>query len=235
MPEHPSVTDPVDSAPVLFRWPPASAFGRTVPKTKFYEHGNIGTALGEKFIRDIQRITWAYKLAEDTIRRRSTTAVPEIQVFTVETKGTDVSDDVLTAIDKAVQFPIIFEIASNDRVRTVGVHKTLQGKTPALGPYFSTPWYPADTPRRPLPTALDLPSLYEAILSTLLPIGMRAGESVSEATERLSRTRKLQREIAALEKKMRTEPQLNRKIELRRQITDRTAVLAELTDPVPSN
>ena len=30
---------------VLFRWPLAAAFGRTVPKTKFYEHGNVRTAL----------------------------------------------------------------------------------------------------------------------------------------------------------------------------------------------
>ena len=51
------------------------------------------------------------------------------------------------------------------------------------------------------------------------------------ATGRLDRTRKLQREIAALEKKVRNEPQLNRKIEIRRQLIERTAALTELTDP----
>jgi len=221
--------------PILFRWPPNAAFGRTVPKTKFYEHGNVRTALREKFVDDIQRITWAYKLADDTIRLRSTTAVPEIQVFTVEAKGADVSDDVLTAIDKTVHFPIIFEVTSSERVRTVAALKSLHGKTPTIGSYFTTDWQPADAPRRPLPTALDLPSLYEAILRALLPVETRAGETVSEATDRLDRARQLQREIAALTKKLRTEPQLNRKIELRRQIKERTAVLTELTDPVPSN
>ena len=43
------------------------------------------------------------------------------------------------------------------------------------------------------------------------------------------------REVAALEKKLRTEPQLNRKIEIRRQIKECTALLTKLTDPVPSN
>lgn len=220
---------------VLFRWPPNAAFGRPVPKAKFYEHGNVRTALRAKFVEDIQRITWAYKLADDTIRLRGTTAVPEILVFTVETKGEDVSDDVLTAIDKTVHFPIIFEIVSNDRVRTVAAQKSLHGKTPTIGAYFTTDWQSADATRRPLPTALDLPSLYEALLATLLPLDTRAGETVSEATDRLDRARKLQREIAALEKKMRAEPQLNRKVDLRRQIKQRTAVLAELTDFVPSN
>lgn len=221
--------------PVLFRWPPAAAFGRTVPKTKFYEHGNVRTALREKFVDDIQRITWAYKLAEDTIRLRGTAAVPEIQVFTVKAKGADVSDDVLTAIDKSVHFPIIFEVATGESVRTVAARKSLSGKTPTISAYFTTAWLPADAVRRPLPTALDLAGLFEAILTALLPVDTRAGETVSEATDRLDRARKLQREIAALEKKLRTEPQLNRKIELRRQMKERGAVLAELTDPVPSN
>lgn len=223
------------SDPVLYRWPINAAFGRPIPKAKFYEHGNVRTALREKFVDDIQRITWAFKLADDTIRLRGTSCVPEIQVFTVETKGADVSDDVLTAIDKTVHFPIIFEVASGDRVRTVAAQKLLAGKTPTIGAYFTTGWQPADALRCPLPTALDLPSLYESILSALLPLDLRVGEKVSEATDRLSRARKLQREITATDTKLRTEPQLNRKIELRRQIKERAAMLTELTDPVPSN
>lgn len=214
--------------PVLFRWPATAAFGRTVPKTKFYKHGTVRTALREKFIDDIQVVTWAYKLADDTIRLRGTSAVPEIQVFTVETKGPDVSDDVLTAIDKTVHFPIIFEVASGDRVRTVAAQKSLHGKAPTIGAYFTTDWQFADGPRRPLPTALDLPGLYEALLSALLPMGTRAGETVGEATDRLDRTRRLQREIAALEAKLRNEPQANRKLALRRELKDRQAALTGL-------
>lgn len=224
-----------ETTPVLYRWPANAAFGRTIPKTKFYEHGNVRTALREKFVDDIQRITWAYKLADDTIRLRGTTAVPEIQIFTIETKGEDVSDDVLTAIDRSVHFPIIFEVASNDRLRTVAAQKALDGKVPKIGPYFTTDWQPSGAPRRPLPTALDLPSLYEAILTSLLPVTTRVGETVSQATERLDHARKLEREIAALDKKLRTELQLNRKIELRKQIKERTAVLTELIDLTPSN
>ncbi|RRJ86212.1 DUF4391 domain-containing protein [Gulosibacter macacae] len=220
--------------PVLYRWPANAAFGRSVPKTKFYEHGNVRTALREKLVDDIQRITWAYKLADDTIRLRGTTTVPEIQVFTVETKGADVSDEVLAAIDKTVHFPIVFEIASTGRVRMAAAQKTLDGKTPRIATYFTTDWQPADAPRQPLPTALDLASLYEALLGPLLPVTTRVGETVSEATDRLGRARKLQREIAALEKKLRTEPQLNRKIELRRQLKEREDALVELTDTAPS-
>lgn len=221
------------TGPVLFRWPARAAFGRAVPKTRFYERGKVRSVLREKFINDIRRITWAYKLADSTIQLPGNADVPEIQVFTIATKGGDVADDVLTAIDRSVHFPVIFEIANTERIRMVAAHKTLAGVTPKVGPYFTTEWQPADAPRGPLPTAVDLSSLYEAILISLLPMQTRVGETVSSFADRMNQVRRLQREIAALERKLRTEPQLNRKFELRTQLERCTTALAELTDPCP--
>jgi hypothetical protein len=216
--------------PVLFRWPRQAAFGRVIPKTKFYEHGQVRTAVRDKFVDQIQRITWAYKVADDTVHLRGTSSIPEIQVFTIEIKGQELSNDVLTVMDKTVHFPIIFEIWSRNQIRTTFAHKNLSGKTPRIGAYLTTDWLPAGAERHPLPAAHDLESLYEAILGALLPGRMRAGETVSEATERMSAVGKLRREIAALEKKVRAEPQLNRKVELRRRLREREAIVAELID-----
>lgn len=213
---------------ILYRWPQSAAFGRMVPKTKFYKHGNVRAALRGKFVEEVQRITWAYKLAESTIRLKGTEAVPEIQVFAVESKGGDVPDDVLAAIDKSVHFPLLFEISKRDEVRTVAAQKTLGGNTPKLGPYFTTGWLPTTVERQPLPAAIDLPALYESLLASLLPVAVRRGESVSDATGRMDRARKLEREIAALERKLRNEPQLNRKVELRKALKEHHAALAGL-------
>lgn len=212
--------------PALYRWPASAAFGRPVPKTKFYEHANVRTALREKFVDDIQRVTWAYKLADATIHLAGSAAVPEIQVFTIETKREDVADDVLSTIDKSIHFPLIFEVADPERVRMVAAQKTLGGASPRIGTYFSTDWVPADSARRPLPAAVDLPGLYEAILAGMMPLPIRDGETVSDATARMNEARRLQREIAALERKLRTEPQLNRKVELRRALKERQDALA---------
>jgi hypothetical protein len=221
MPEEPR-------AAALYRWPTAAKFGRVVPKTRFYEHGKVRTALREKFVEDIQRITWAYKLAESTIRLTGTPAVPEIQVFAVETKGDDVGTEVLTAIDRSVHFPIVFEVLRVDATRMVAAHKVLGRSGPKVGSYFTTDWFPTETDRVPLPAAIDLPALYEAVMTSLLPMGARRGESVSEVTARMDVAKRLEREIAALERKLRTEPQLNRKVELRRELRDRQLALAEL-------
>ena len=217
---------------ILYRWPEAAKFGRRVPKEKFYEHGTVNTAVREKFINEVQRVTWAYKLAEATINLPSTPAVPEIQVFTIDAKTDDVSEAVLGAIDKAIPFPIIFEIArqhgEQPETRTVAAHKQLGTGAPKLSAYYSTGWQAGDTSRQTMPTAITLPALYAALLQPLTPITTRPGEEMSDVADRLAAVRKLEREVTTLKRKLRTEPQLNRKIELRRELKERQAALAAL-------
>lgn len=222
----------------LYRWPAVAKFGRVVPKTKFYEHASIGSAIKDRFVSDVRRITWAYKLAESTINLRGSGEVPEIQVFEIEAKEGDVAEGVLAVIDKAVRTPIIFEISrgqgANGTMCMVAAHKQLGTGALKLGPYFSTDWRPASSDRIPLPTAIDLTSLYMALLQPLTPVASRPGESVSDVVDRLTTVRALQREIAALERKLRNEPQMNRKVELRRTLKAKQVILVALTSPTPS-
>src|SRR4051812_43217281 len=99
---------------VLYRWPAAAKLGRRVPKEKFYAAGAVSGTVRERFVSEVSQISWAYKLADSTINLPGTEEVPEIQVFQIAAKGEDVSESVLTAIDKSIPFPIIFEI-SRDR------------------------------------------------------------------------------------------------------------------------
>ena len=109
----------------------------------------------------------------------------------------------------------------------VAAHKTLGTSLLKVQSYYSTRWMPADTSRQPLPTAISLPALYAALLAPLTPIDARPGEDVSEVGARLEAVRRLQREITGLERKIRSEPQLNRKIELRRTLKAKQAELEE--------
>ena len=217
---------------LLYRWPPTAGLGSRIPKEKLYEHGSGTRAVKERFVSEVQRITWAYKLANATIHLAGSDAVPEIQVFRIEAKGTDVSGHVLAAIDKAIPIPIIFEVSrdtgESEQIRMVAAHKQLGTGAPRLSSYYSTGWQPADTERRPLPTAITLDALYAALLDPLTPIATRAGEKMSEVGARLDAADKLEREIATLERKLRTEPQFNRKVELRRTLKTKQAELNAL-------
>lgn len=210
---------------LLYAWPESAKFGRVVPKTKFYDHTSMPPKVKEKFVSEIQRIVWAYKLAENTVNLRPDENVTEIQVFRIDAKGDDISQDVLFAIDKAIPFPIIFEINNEhdgvSSVRMVAAHKEFGGSRPKLSSYFGTEWVPLDFQRSPMPVALDIPGLYAVLLQPLLPIKARAHESLSEATERINEIAKIKREIAALETRLRKEQQFNRKLEIRRTLKQR--------------
>jgi len=216
----------------LYEWPAAARFGARIPKERFYERSASSSAVRERFVSEVQRITWMYKLAEETINLPPSTDVPEIEVLRVDAKAGGVGEVVLTAIDRAIPNPVIFEIHRdvNNRpeIQMVAAHKPVGVGLPKPRAYYSTGWVPAATHREPLPTAITMPALYTALVTPLTSITVRPGEESSEVARRLDAVRKLEREIVALERKLRAEPQLNRKVELRRELKERRASLAAL-------
>lgn len=223
---------------VLYRWPQAAGVGTVVPKKKFYAQPHVTAAVRERFVAEVERITWAYKLAESTLNLPGDDAVPEIEVFVLDAKGEDISDGVLAAIDRAIPKPLLFEIARSVEpagVRLVAAPKQLGHGVAKVGSYSRGAWHPTDAERHQLPPAITLAGLYAALLASVTGLSARPGEDVGGMADRLDAGRRLEREIVTLERKLRNEPQLNRKIELRKQIKERTALLTELTDPVPSN
>lgn len=216
---------------LLYQWPSAARFGRRVPKEKFYEHASVNTALWDKFITEVDRVIWTYDLAQVTINLAGTDEVPDIAIFQIDAKGSHVSEPVQSTIDKSIPRPIIFEVnrdASQGReTRMVAAHKKLGAGAPKISQYFTTGWQPAETERQPLPTAITLPALYAALLEPLANVEARPGEGMSEVADRLKTVSKLEREIKTLERKLRTEKQFNRKVELRRTLKTKQAQLEQ--------
>lgn len=219
-------------ADVLYHWPDTARVGSRVPKEKFYEQGSVSPQVRARFVSEVARITWAYKLADATINLPDSEAVPEIQVFRLEAKDADVSDQVLTAIDKAIPSPIIFEVARATRggsqVQMTAAYKQPGSSAPKLSQYLRTEWLDAALERQPLPTAISLPTLYAALLEPMANVEVRPGEAMSEVAERLRLVASLEREIAALRRKIKNEKQLNRKIEMRRLLKERQATLSSV-------
>ena len=177
--------------PILYRWPEPARFGRAVPKTKFYEHGNVRSALREKFVDEVQRITWAYKLADATIHLRGTAAVPEIQVFVDRAKGDDVTDDVLTAIDKAVHVPDHLrghrEAPRAQQTRMVAAHKAARRRRRRRSaPTSPPPGSPAGARDVHCQRRSTCPACTRELLAPLLPVAP-AGRAARRCHRRVER------------------------------------------------
>lgn len=76
---------------ILYQWPTGARFGARIPKERFYERTASTAALREKFVAEVSRISWAYKLAAETINLPGSPEVPEIEVIQVDAKANDVS------------------------------------------------------------------------------------------------------------------------------------------------
>lgn len=199
----------------MFDYPKNAFFGKTIPKTKFYEHGNVSNKLKDLFVKQVDQITWLYKLAPETINVQSTKDVPEIQVFEIALKGDDLSEDVLCCIDKAVQFPIIFEIKSESGIRTVCALKTRSiADGWKISYYMQSNVYPKDASRIPLDVGLSLNSIYEQIIRAVSETKMQQGESLEEFVGRGAAIKTKTILIDGLRKKVQTEKQFNKKVEL---------------------
>lgn len=155
----------------LYDWPRAAAFGRVIPKNKIYEHAGANTALKDLFVREVDQIVWSHKLAPETVNLAATKQVAEIQVFRITARTATLDRDVLRAIDKAIPFPLIFEVAHGGRVRLAAAYKRPSEADSArrvVGDYFEGDWLPEDAPRAPLPVALNMGALYERLLEPLV-------------------------------------------------------------------
>ena len=216
---------------VLFAWPADAAVGTRILKERFYAQGTVPTGTKEKFVSEVAKLTWTHKLSVDTVNVPGVDDLVEIGVFRIDTKDGELSDSVLTAIDKAIPRPLVFEVtrptaelgSGNGVIRMAAAHKQLGAGVPKLSSYYSTGWMPLAQERIALPTAINLQMLYASLLEPLTPVETRAGETPSEVAERLEAIRRLDREVATLERKLRTEVQLNRKVEVRRQLKTKQA------------
>jgi len=205
---------------VRFDYPAQAKFGRVIPKSKIYEHARLSAALKKKFVDQIEKIVWSYKLSPETINLAATPAVPEIQIFDIYLKGTELSDDVLRTIDKAIPFPIIFQIHRANSVKVKAAYKRPSEADSAkwvIEGYVESEWLPEEDIKAPLPVALDLERLYELLLKALIPKVMPtldAQGSMKEQMALIEAIKAKEREYEKLKAKRDREKQFNKKVKL---------------------
>ena len=216
---------------VLFAYPEAAKFGRVLPKNKIYEHGSVSNAVRQLFVRQVEQIVWQYKLAPETINLKPSRTVPEIQIFSILLKGEELKTEVLRCIDLAILFPIIFELRRDERVQPIAAFKRpseADASKWVVSEYFDGDWVADDTPRKPLPMVLNLGTLYNHLLTSLMPYSPRPGEGLQKRVERMERIRLGQRELERCEARLRKEKQFNRKVAINAELRELKNLLSEL-------
>lgn len=217
----------------LIDFPAKAAFGKLLPKDKIYAHAKPTKAVREKFVSQISKIVWKYKMAPKTVNLAARRGVPEIEVFDLYLKTGELSEDVLRCIDKAIPFPLFFRLIYEGRIKTVAAYKRLSDADASkwvVDGYFESDWIAETSEHASLPVALDLGKLYEQLMRQLMPWPPRAEEPLKEQVERLGLARSKQYEISKMESRLNKEKQFNKKVELNTQLRKLKVELQALID-----
>ena len=209
---------------MLFEYPAKAKFGRTVPKSKLYENAKINTKLKDKFVKQIDKIVWQYKLAPETTNLGATDNVPEIQVFAIYLKGDEIDDVLLQIIDKAINFPIIFQLYKSDQIKVKSAYKRPSASANnkwVIEAYFESAWLDKNTEKQPLPQALDLSGLYEQILQSFMPVEItntQTSQTLDQQVDKIKQIESAQKQLDKLQVKLTKEKQFGRKADINKQL-----------------
>ncbi|MGO6935883.1 DUF4391 domain-containing protein [Rhizobium ruizarguesonis] len=215
----------------FFEYPAAAAFGRVVPKSKIYEHTGATKALKDLYITQVDQITWAYKLAPETINLAATKSVTEIQIFSITLRTGTLDHDVLRAIDRAIPFPLIFEIVWAGKRKVIAAFKRPSEADSAkwvVSDYLESEWVGEEQPRQPLPVVLNLGALYEKLLTVLMPAGMATEEDIHGRIVRMEAVRVKLREIERIKGRLDREKQFNKRVAINAELREAAKQLAVL-------
>ena len=207
----------------MFHYPPQTLFNRVLPKSKIYAHAKPGRAVKELFVSRIGEIVWKHKLSPETLKLPARRGITEIQVFEVALKSEECEAVLLRTIDKAIPFPILFQLTHADRVCFAASYKRPSDADASqwvIEASFVHPWRSATAERPPLPVALDLAALYDQLIRRHIPLTSRPGESIRDQVARHLSIEAKQREARQLESRLAKEKQFNRKVELNAELRE---------------
>lgn len=198
--------------------PKSTEFNRRIPKQKFYENLTVSPALKRVFIDQIKAIYWRNKIAVTTMNLAAGETVTEIEIFEVKLTDPKLEESVLRQIDKEIPYHIVFLLECGGRYQAWTAYKeaAASGNNAfKVGTYYHTDWL--EEPKLPLKIdGLNTDTVYENFVRQIAGDALQtdSNETLKESVERDERRQQLEKQITALQTKVRKEKQLNKQVQL---------------------
>ena len=197
--------------------PKSTEFNRRIPKQKFYENIDVSPALKRVFIDQIRIIYWRNKIAPTTVNLAQGEKVTEIEVFEVKLTEPMQPEPVLRQIDKAIPYHIVFLLEYEGRYQAWTAYKEASAGVNAfkVHSYYHTDWLSEEDLPLKL-EGLNIDKVYENFVRQIGGEALTAAgeETLQQSVERDIHRQDLQKQIAALQAKVRKEKQLNKQVQL---------------------
>ena len=212
-----------------FNLPESTTFNRRVPKQKFYENCAVSAALKRSFVDEITAIWWRNKLAATTLNLAKGVAVTEIEVFEIELANGHLNEEVLRQMDRMIPYHLLFVLTFENRAQAWIGYKEASGTGAnafKVSRYYHTDWMPREALCFSL-AGLTLDEVYENLVRNihaasqpaqtgrdgLRAVAWREDLPISANIARDTARARLEKQIAALEKRARAEKQPKKKFD----------------------
>ena len=216
----------------MLGFPVSTEFNKRIPKQKFYDNLDVSPTLRRVFVDQIRIVYWRNKLAASTLNIAAGEAVTEIEVFEVRLNEPKLDETVLKQIDKEIPYHILFILTCDGKAQAwIGYKEAAASGSSAfkVNRYYHTDWMPEDELQLHI-DGLNMDAVYESLVRQIAgdKLLSESGESLKESVERDEKKKQLEKQIAALENKMRKEKQLNRRMEMNAELKKLQREITEL-------
>lgn len=209
--------------------PKSTEFNKRIPKQKFYENLSVTPAMKTAFMEQIKIIYWRNKLAATTLNLAPGRIVTEIEVFEIRLTSPDLDEDILHLIDREIPYHILFLLEYDRKYQAAMGYKEAASSGKAafkVERYYRTEWLTEEELSLHL-EGLTIDAVYENFIRQIAGGQLTGSENTTlkESVEQQKQREQIEKQIAALETKMKKEKQLNRKMELKAEIKKRKQIL----------
>lgn len=204
----------------ILSFPTSTIVNKPVPKNAFYGRSN-DSSLREFLTREFEGIIWLYKLAPATLNVEDGDNVHEIDIFYCKMKENEYSIKPLCAMDELLPRHTIFIIEYGGKVDLLMHHKEMsivhgeQKWKCGVSELKRDIRIDADTLNI---QGQSMDAVYNCLLSQISGLSVSSKEEYKEQVELRNHIEILQKQIAALQKRIKAEKQFNRQMELNAEV-----------------
>lgn len=184
----------------MINLPDRCKVNKFIPKKTFYEKIGVSTSVKDDFINDIDKITWLYKLSEDTLGISKSQDVEEIQIFEIILKEKVLPKNIIKIISKAIPYKILF-VLKYDKNYCYSIK---------VDNIYFTEW---NEDIEFNINGLTLETIYENIVKSIIKENNNTN-TFDDIIENKSKVDELSKKIEQLTNKVNNEKQFNKKVEL---------------------
>ena len=188
----------------MFELPKSCYVNKFIRKKIFYEKVGVSSNIKEEFINLVDRITWLYKLSEDTLGLTKTEEIEELQIFQIDVKEKKIPINVIKTITKGVKYKVLFVIKyQDDYCYSIKVEDIYNSKwNDNIDFDFN---------------GINLKTVYENIVKKIIKEENNEN-TFSKIIEDNTYKTELEKKIIKLQQKIKSEKQFNKKVELNKQL-----------------